>query len=57
MPMEEPMAQLPPPVFVEAAARNALPSPLDDRGLKEKQSIDAESADVVGADAYFDPHS
>lgn len=51
------MAQVPPPALVEAAARNDLPSAYDDRDLKEKQSIDAESADVVGADAYFDPRS
>lgn len=55
--MEEPMAQVPPPAFVEGAAHNDLPELYDDRDIKEKKSIDAESADVVAADAYFDPRS
>ncbi|KAJ9096229.1 hypothetical protein QFC20_006473 [Naganishia adeliensis] len=57
MPMEEPMAQVPPPAFVEGAAHNDLPELYDDRDIKEKKSIDAESADVVAADAYFDPRN
>lgn len=53
------MAQVPPPAFVEGAARNDLP-PLyheGDRELKEKVSLNDASADVVAADAYYDPRS
>ncbi|KAI5449286.1 hypothetical protein NCC49_005148 [Naganishia albida] len=54
MPMEEPMAQMPPPVLVEAAARNDFPGPLYHQDEK-KDSFDEESGKVVAAPAYFDP--
>jgi hypothetical protein len=56
MPMEEPMAQMPPPAFVEGAARNDNVAPLYDDN-KEKQPFDEEEGKVVAANEYYDPKS
>jgi POT family proton-dependent oligopeptide transporter len=55
--MEEPMAQVPPPVFVEGAARNDFPPTYDERSIKEKQSLGEEGGAVVSAEAYYDPRN
>jgi hypothetical protein len=56
MPMEEPMAQMPPPTFVEGAARNDGVATLYDDN-KEKQPYDEEEGKVVAANEYYDPKS
>jgi hypothetical protein len=57
MPMEEPMAQVPPAQFVEGAAKNEFPSNyIND----EKKSIadGGEAGNVVGVEEqYYDPKS
>lgn len=55
MPMEEPMAQMPPPTFVEGAAKNDAVAPLYDD--KEKHPYDEEEGKVVAANEYYDPKS
>ncbi|KAJ9098571.1 hypothetical protein QFC20_005913 [Naganishia adeliensis] len=54
MPMEEPMAQMPPAAFVEGAAKNDFPAPLYHQDEK-KASFDEEEGKVVAAAAYYDP--
>ncbi|GHJ89990.1 hypothetical protein NliqN6_6392 [Naganishia liquefaciens] len=52
MPMEEPMAQMPPPAFVEGAAKNDAVVPYDE---KKEQPYDEEEGKVVAANEYYDP--
>jgi hypothetical protein len=58
MPMEEPMAQVPAGVLVDAAGRQDLPTSDHTKYLNEKKSFDKDDAQVAEIrEHYYDPAS